>query len=175
MSNPTESANARYTTQYFPQHVALLTVGKNIMPIGHWTVISKDPFRLLLAMEMGNHSYTLLQKYREAAFHFMPWNERYKVARAGFISGRDFDKAEELGFELLTAKKLQNTRLVAGADGIFEMVVFKELDGLSREFAIYVFDIIATHGKYRPVDRQPILYLSLKDFATLSETWKYQK
>jgi hypothetical protein len=55
------------------------------------------------------------------------------------------------------------------------MVVFKELDGLSWEFAIYVFDIIATHGKYRPVDRQPILFLSLKDFATLSETWKYQK
>ncbi|MGB2911608.1 MAG: hypothetical protein WBB55_13575 [Anaerolineales bacterium] len=55
------------------------------------------------------------------------------------------------------------------------MVVFKELDGLSREFAIYVFDIIATHGKYRPADRQPIMYLSLKDFATLSETWKYQK
>jgi len=55
MSNPPESANAPYTTQYFPQHIALLTVGENIMPIGHWTVISKDPFRLLLAMEMGNH------------------------------------------------------------------------------------------------------------------------
>ncbi len=63
-----------------------------MMPVGHWTVISKDPFRLLLAMEMGNHSYTLLQKYREAAFHFMPWKERYKVARAGFISGRDFNR-----------------------------------------------------------------------------------
>ncbi|MGB2911609.1 MAG: hypothetical protein WBB55_13580 [Anaerolineales bacterium] len=95
MSNPPESANAPYTTQYFPQHIALLTVGENIMPIGHWTVLSKDPFRLLLAMEMGNHSFTLLQKYREAAFHFMPWKERYKVARAGFISGRDFDKAQE--------------------------------------------------------------------------------
>jgi hypothetical protein len=69
---------------------------------------------------------------------------------------------------------LQNTKLVAGADGIFEMVLFKELDGLSREFAIYVFDIIATHWKFRPADRQPIMYLSLKDFATLNETWKYQ-
>ena len=60
MSYPPESANAPYTTQYFPQHIALLTVGENIMPIGHWTVISKDPLRLLLAIEMGNHSYTLL-------------------------------------------------------------------------------------------------------------------
>ena len=80
-----------------------------------------------------------------------------------------------MGFELLPAKKLQHTKLVTGADGIFEMVVFQELDGQSREFAIYVFDIIVTHGKYRPADRQPILYLSLKDFATLNETWKYQK
>jgi len=175
MPNSPESANAPYTTQYFPQHIGLLTVGKNIMPIGHWTVISKDPFRLLLAMEMGNHSYTLLQKYREAAFHFMPWYERYKVARAGFISGRDFNKGKELGFELLPAEKLQHTKLVAGADGIFEMLVFKELDGLSREFAIYVFDIIATHGKFRPEDRQPIMYLSLKDCATLRQTWKYPR
>jgi len=80
-----------------------------------------------------------------------------------------------LGFKLLPTKKLQYTKLVDGADGIFEMVMYKELDGLSREFAIYVFDIIVTHGKYRSVDRQPIMYLSLKDFATLSETWKYQK
>jgi hypothetical protein len=49
-------------------------------------------------MEKGNHSYALLQNYQEAAFHFMPWNERYKVARAGFISGRDFNTAKELGF-----------------------------------------------------------------------------
>ena len=68
------------------------------MPVGHWTVISRDLFRLLLAMEMGNHTYALLQNYQEAAFHFMPWNERYKVARDGFISRRDFNKAKELGF-----------------------------------------------------------------------------
>lgn len=171
----TPNQNAPYTAQYFPQHVALLSVGENMMPIGHWTVISKDPFRLLLAMEMGNHSYTLLQNYQEAAFNFMPWSERFKVARAGWISGRDTDKAKELGFMLKPAEKLQHTKLVEGADVSFEMLVYKQLPDLSREFAIYVFDIVATHGKTKPPNRQPILYLSLKDFSTYGEMWKYQK
>ena len=175
MLNTEYNQNAPYTAQYFPQHVALLTVGDNMMPIGHWTVISKDPFRLLLAMEMGNYSYELLKKYNEAAFNFMPWSDRFKVARAGFISGRDMEKAQELGLSLLPAEKLEHTRLVDGAEVTYEMVVYKKLDGLSREFAIYVFDIVATHGKTKPVRRQPILYLSLKDFTTYGEMWKYEK
>lgn len=175
MPEADKNQNAPYTAQYFPQHVALLTVGNNMMPIGHWTVISKDPFRLLLAMEMGNYSYELLKKYNEAAFNLMPWSERYKVVRAGFISGRDMDKAEELGFSFIPADKLEHTQLVDGADVTYEMVVYKQLEGLSREFAIYVFDIIATHGKIKPASRQPILYLSLKDFTTYGEMWKYEK
>ena len=175
MQNTLNNQNAPYTTQYFPQNVALLTVGDNMMPIGHWTVISKDPFRVLLAMEMGNYTYELLKKYSEGALHFMPWSERARVARAGWISGRDTNKADELGFSLHPAEKLQHTQLVEGADVVYEMVVYKQLEGLSREFAIYVFDIIATHGKIKPAKRQPILYLSLKDFTTLGEMWKYNK
>lgn len=174
MTNTGDLTNASYSTQYFPQHVALLTVGENLMPIGHWTVISKDPFRLLLAMEMGNYSFELLKKYGEAGFHFFPWKDRFKVARAGYISGRDYNKAQELGFTLLPAAKLEHTRLVEGADAAFEMVVFRQLEGLSREFAIYVFDIVATHGSVKPVDHQPILYQSLKDFTTTGEMWRYQ-
>ena len=175
MTDTINQNNAPYTTQYFPQHVALLTVGENFMPIGHWTVISKDPFRLLLAMEMGNHSYDLIKKFGEAGFHFFSWKDRYKVTRAGYISGRDFNKAQELGFTLVPAKKLEHTKLVEGADGVFEMVVNRQIDDISREFAIYVFDIVATHGKVKPVNRQPILYQSLKDFTTTGESWRYQK
>jgi len=43
------------------------------MPIAHWMVISKEPFRFLIAMQLGNHSLTLLHKFQEAAIHFMPW------------------------------------------------------------------------------------------------------
>jgi hypothetical protein len=51
-------------------------------------------------------------------------------------------------------------------------VVNQELTGLSAEFAIFVLDVIAAHGKIRPNQREPIFFLSLKDFATMGEKWK---
>jgi hypothetical protein len=82
------------------------------------------------------------------------------------------NKAETLGFRLLPAEKLAHTSLIEGADTIFELKVHSELAGISREFAPYVMDVVAIHGARH---RDPILFLSRKDFATLGERWKYQK
>ena len=168
--------NAPFDAKYFPLHLALLSVGENIMPIGNWTVISKDPFRFLLAISVGNHSLTLLKKHKEAALHFMPWHERERVVRAGHLSGRNVNKAEMLGFRLYPAQSLKHTRLVEGADSIFELTLHVELLGnLSREFALFVMNVVAVHGGLRPDQRLPILYLSQEDFATLGERWTYEK
>jgi flavin reductase (DIM6/NTAB) family NADH-FMN oxidoreductase RutF len=167
---PTAPFNARF----FPQHVLLLTVQENMIPMGYWTVISKEPFRFLICMQLGNHSLELLRRYREAALHFMPWEMRQQVVRAGYISGREGPKADRLNFTLKPAEKLQYTQLVAGADAIYETVVHSELDGLSTEFALFVLDVVATHGAISPQRREPILYLSHKDFATLGERWRYR-
>jgi len=166
---------ARFDTRFFPQHILLLTTGENLMPMGYWMVISKDPFRFLICMGVGNHSLLLLKKYKEAALHFMPWSQREQVVRAGYLSGRDVKKAEVLGFNLLPAEKLQHTRLVEGADSVFETVVYRELPNLSREFMPFVLDVVAVHGESRLEDQQPILYLSQESFATLGESWEYIK
>lgn len=166
---------APYAATYFPLHIALLSVGENVMPMGNWMVISKNPFRFLIAMEAGNHSLILLKKFKEAALHFMPWSERERVIRAGYLSGRDVNKAELLDFELKPAEVLEHTRLVEGAEHVFEMVVLQELKGLSREFVPFVMDVVAVHGEARMLERQPILFLSDKDFATLGEGWRYQR
>ena len=166
---------AKFDTRFFPQHLLLLTVGENLMPMGYWTVISKDPFRFLICMGVGNHSLLLLKKYKEAALHFMPWSRREQVARAGYLSGREVKKAEVLGFNLLPAEKLQHTRLVEGADCVFETVVFMELFNISREFAPFVLDVVAVHGDVSLAQRQPILYLSQESFSTLGESWEYTK
>ena len=129
---------AKFDTRFFPQHLLLLSVGENLMPMGYWTVVSKDPFRFLICMGVGNHSLLLLKKYKEAALHFMPWICREQVARAGYLSGREVKKAEALGLNLLPAEKLQHTRLVDGADCVFETVVFMELFNLSRVRAFRV-------------------------------------
>ena len=166
---------APFNTAFFPQQVILVTVGENMLPMGYWTVISKQPFRFLICMGVGNHSLMLLKKYKEAAIHFMPWGERQRVVIAGYMSGRDVNKAEALGFSLRPAEKLQHTRIVDGAEAIFETVVFMELMNISREFAPFVLDVVHVHGNLEPTERQPIFYLSQEDFGTLGERWHYEK
>jgi flavin reductase (DIM6/NTAB) family NADH-FMN oxidoreductase RutF len=173
---PSPPATAPFNTLFFPQQIALVTVGENMLPMGYWTVISKEPFRVLLMMGVGNHSLTLLKKYKEAALNFMPWSERERVARAGHISGRDVNKAQALGFELLPAQKLQHTRLVAGAEGAMELVVQRELPpNTSREFILFMLDVVAVRGELGPEQRHPIFYLGNESFATLGERWEYTK
>jgi flavin reductase (DIM6/NTAB) family NADH-FMN oxidoreductase RutF len=165
--------NAPFNTAFFPQQVILVSTGDNILPMGYWTVISKDPFRFLICMGVGNYSLGLLKKYKEAALHFMPWSDRERVIRAGHLSGRDINKAQALGFSLVPAERLKVTKLVEGAECIFETVVHMELMNLSREFAVFSMDVIAAHGQLKPENRQPILFLSQDDFATLGERWSY--
>ena len=105
----------------------------------------------------------------------MPWSERQRVVDAGHISGRDGDKAAKLGFDLYPAEQLKQTRLVRGAGATYELVLNRELMRLSREFAIFVMDVVAAHDEFNPTDHQPILFLSLDDFATLGQRWEHKK
>jgi len=161
-----------FADKFFPLHLLLVSVGDNMLPMEYWTLVSKDPFRFIISMGVGNHSLSLIRKYQEAAIHFMPWQEREKVARAGWVSGRDVNKADYLGFSQRPADKLKHTLLIEGADTIFETIVHQELKGISREFAPFVLDVVAVHGK---AHKNPILFLSRKDFATLGEEWKYRR
>jgi flavin reductase (DIM6/NTAB) family NADH-FMN oxidoreductase RutF len=170
---PTETIP--YNTHYFPLHLAFLTVGENMMPIAHWMVISKEPFRFLIAMQLGNHSLTLLRKYQEAAIHFMSWRERERVVRAGYMSGDFTNKAERLGYNLLPADKLQHTKLVEGADIVFETIVLKELPGISHEFAPFVLNVVVVHGQVEATERQPILFMKEYEFATTGEGWRFHR
>jgi flavin reductase (DIM6/NTAB) family NADH-FMN oxidoreductase RutF len=163
-----------FDASFFPQQVLLLCVAENMMPMGYWTVISKEPFRFLICMQLGNYTLELLREYQEAALHFMPWSDRERVAKAGHLSGRDGPKAPRLGYDMLPAQKLAHTKLVEGADLVYECKVLQELDELSHEFALFVLDVIAASGNISPLRRDPILYLSQKDFARLGERYKYR-
>ena len=175
MTSQPNKQSVPYNTQYFPLHLAFLSVGENLMPIAHWMVISKDPFRFLIAMQLGNHSLALLRKHQEAAIHFMPWSDRERVVRAGYMSGGFTNKAERLGYTLVAAEILQATRLIEGADAIFETVVFQELKGISHEFAPFVLDVVAFHGEVDAAERQPILFAKEYHFATTDEQWRFQR
>jgi flavin reductase (DIM6/NTAB) family NADH-FMN oxidoreductase RutF len=174
MFNEPTQPSAPFNTKFFPQQVILLSVGENMMPMGYWTVISKEPFRFLICMQLGNYTLQLLREYGEAAIHFMPWGNRELVAKAGHLSGRDGPKAPRLGFDLVPPQKLSHTKLVEGADLVYECLVLQELEGFSREFALFILDVIATSGNVNPIRRDPILYLSQKDFARMGEKYRYR-
>jgi len=126
-------------------------------------------------MGVGNHSLLLLKKYKEAALHFMPWSEREKVVRAGYLSGRDVNKAQVLGFNLVPADELQHTKLVEGADYVFETAVYREMLNVSREFTPFMLDVVKVHGSPNLAGREPILFMSEDYFATLGERWEYRR
>lgn len=163
-----------YYSGFYPMQLALLTVADNLMPLAWWTPISKAPFRLLIAIDQKNHSLNLLRAHREAVLNFMPWAERERVVRAGYLSGRRVRKAERLGFRLKSAAKLQTTGVVEGAAVAFELVVVAELEGLSGDHAPFVFEVVYVHRRLRRVKREPILFLGYRNFATLGEGWSFK-
>lgn len=166
---------APFTSHFFPLHLSLITIGDNLFPLGYWTIISKEPFRFLISMGVGNYSLQLLKKYKEAAIHFMPWGERDRVVQAGYLSGRDVNKAQALGFELIPAAVLQHTKIIQGADSVFETTVHMELMNLSREFLPFVLNVVHVHSHGDPMEHQPILFYSQEEFATTGDRWTYEK
>ena len=166
---------APFTAKFFPQQILVLSCQENFLPMGYWTVISKEPFRFLICMQVGNHTLKLLRETKEAGLHFFPWDARQWIVEAGHISGADKNKAAQLGQTLFPAEKLSQTKLIEGADVIFECIVAEELENLSGTFALFVLDVLHVHGNKPPARRKPVFYQSVKDFATIGETWKSPK
>jgi flavin reductase (DIM6/NTAB) family NADH-FMN oxidoreductase RutF len=163
-----------YYSGFYPMHLALLTVADNLMPMAWWTPISKEPFRLLLAMDQKNYTLRLLRAHHEAVLNFLPWSERERVVRAGYLSGRKVKKAARLGFHLLPAQQLTQTGVVDGASTAFELTVRTELEGLSGDHVPFVCDVVHVHRRQRPATGEPLLFLGYRDFATLGERWRFK-
>ena len=75
----------------------------------------------------------------------------------------------------MAAEKLQTTRLIEGADAVFETKEFQEVPGISHEFAPFVLDVIAFHGKVDTAERQPILFMKKYHFDTTDEQWRFRR
>lgn len=170
------ASGAPYSQTIHPLHLAVLTCGENLMPLGYWTLVSKQPFRLLLSISKGNFTYSLIRKLDEAALNFVPWSEREWVVRAGYLSGRDVPKAKKLGVRWRPAEQLAHTQLLAAAENAFELKLYKEVEGISNDHGVFVLDVVAVHESLAPENRQPILFLGGQSFATLSEVrWKFKR
>jgi flavin reductase (DIM6/NTAB) family NADH-FMN oxidoreductase RutF len=169
-------SNVSYSSGCFPLHLALLSCGANFHPLGYWTVVGKEPFRFLISVGLGNHTLKLLREHNEAALHFFPWHAREWVVRAGYISGRDVNKAQRLKVNLLAAEKLNTTRLVEGYDNAYECRVLTELKGISADHAQFVLEVVAAHENVPAEKREPILFFSQQNFINLrGERWTFRR
>jgi flavin reductase (DIM6/NTAB) family NADH-FMN oxidoreductase RutF len=164
-----------YYSGFYPMHLALLTVTSNLMPMAWWTPVSKEPFRLLIAMDRKNHTLSLLREHREAVLNLLPWTERERVVRAGYLTGRKVKKAERLGFHLTPAQQLKHTGVMEGMIyAAFELVVVSELQEPAGDHVPFVCDVVHVHRRRRPALGAPILFLGYRDFATLGERWRFR-
>jgi flavin reductase (DIM6/NTAB) family NADH-FMN oxidoreductase RutF len=162
----------KYRSLFYPMQLALLAVGENFFPMAWWTPVSKRPFRLLLAVDRKNYSLELLRKLGEAALCFLPWEERAWVVRAGYLTGRKGSKAARLGVELRPARKLEHTRVPAKALAVFELKTQEwPTDG---DHALFLGEVVHAEGSPE-ARRRPILFLGLRNFATLGETWRFRR
>jgi len=163
-----------YYSGFYPMHLGLLTVGDNLMPIAWWTPVSKEPFRFLLAMDRRNYSLELLRELGEAALHFLPFAERERVVRAGYLSGRRIRKAERLGFRLEPARVLARTRIVAEVAPIFELRTVAEIAEPPGDHVPFIGEVVAIHRGNRPATGEPLLFLGYRDFATLGPRARFR-
>jgi flavin reductase (DIM6/NTAB) family NADH-FMN oxidoreductase RutF len=163
-----------YYSGFYPMHLTLLTVTSNLMPMVWWTPISKEPFRLLIAVDRKNHSLNLLREHREGALNFLPWTERERVVRAGYLTGRKVKKAERLGFRLTPAQQLKHTGIIEGIYAAFELVVVAEVEEPAGDHVPFMCDVVHVHRRRRPATGEPILFLGYRDFATLGERWSFK-
>jgi flavin reductase (DIM6/NTAB) family NADH-FMN oxidoreductase RutF len=163
-----------YYSGFYPMHLALLTVANNLMPMAWWTPISKEPFRFLIAMDRKNYTLSLLREHREAVLNFLPWTERERVVRAGYLTGRKVKKAERLGVIFTPAVQLKHTGVVEGIYAAFELVVVAELAEPAGDHVPFICDVVHVHRKRRPAMGEPMLFLGYRDFATLGERWRFR-
>jgi hypothetical protein len=48
-------------------------------------------------VEAKNQTLNLLRQHPEAVLNFLPWSERGRVVRAGYLTGRKIKRAQRLG------------------------------------------------------------------------------
>lgn len=165
-----------YSTGCFPLQLAVLSCGENFHPLGYWTVVSKQPFRFLVCIGLGNHTLQLLREHNEAALHFFPWSAREWVVRSGYISGRDVNKAKRFNINLAAAEKLKATKLIEGYENAYECRVSTELQKISADHAQFVLEAVAAHENVAAEKRDPILFFSQKNFSNLrGERWMFSR
>lgn len=145
MNDLTIGQAQRMTT---PAPFALLTsvdeAGKtNMMAVSWWTYLSNRPPKIGACLSNKGYSGGNIRANGEFALCIVSEELRDAALSCGRCSGRDTDKAEQFGIELMDAKTV-SPKVVAASKVVYECKLSDTL--VVGDHTFFVADIIAAYG-----------------------------
>lgn len=91
---------------FFPQAVAVIGVGKNIMPAAWHSPISAEPPLYGVLVSPKRYTFELLQKEDGFTVNFLEHIHAAMIAKTGSTSGRDIDKCVQFDIKNVPGEKV---------------------------------------------------------------------
>lgn len=157
----------------FPQSVAIVGAGRNLMPAAWHTPLSADPPLYGVSVSPKRYTYDLLA--REAGFtvNFLMHEEAGLIAKLGSTSGREIDKLERFGLAAERAVRV-NGMILQACYGAFECEKFDVHECgdhflvVGRILAIHVArEVLSGHEVIDPRKVRPALYFGKDRYVTI--------
>jgi flavin reductase (DIM6/NTAB) family NADH-FMN oxidoreductase RutF len=103
----------------FPQTVAVIGVGKNLMPAAWHTPISAKPPLYGVLISPKRHTFELLPECNGFTVNFLMHDQANLIAELGSTSGRDIEKINHFKIATRNAEKVDSV-IMAASYGAYE-------------------------------------------------------
>ncbi|UCF69902.1 MAG: flavin reductase family protein [candidate division WOR-3 bacterium] len=107
----------------FPQSVAIIGVGRNLMPVAWHTPISSKPPLYGALISPKRHTYELLLQENGFTVNFLTHDHANTIAKLGSTSGREIDKIRDLKIPVHRAPQV-NGMIMSDSYGAYECQKF---------------------------------------------------
>jgi flavin reductase (DIM6/NTAB) family NADH-FMN oxidoreductase RutF len=97
---------------FFPQTVAVIGVGKNVMPAAWHTPISAQPPLFGVLVSPKRYTYSLLNREQGFTVNFLEHSKASLIAQIGSTSGRDTEKLMEFNINTAPADSVSGVILL---------------------------------------------------------------
>lgn len=140
----------------YPESVILITTADgrgrtNIMSVGWYTIVSSDPWMILVGIDTAAYTYTLIRKTRAFNVAFPDETMARAVLHAGTVHGYQRNKLKETGLITQPALKI-DAPLIAEAVANFECRLVKILQ--PGDCPLFIGQIVAAHIRRKPGARR---------------------
>lgn len=149
-----------------PRLTALLTSGRNIMPLSWHMPISKSPLKYAVAVREENYSHKLIKESREFGINFLDISYQNAFEKSGRLHGGYVDKYKECG---LTPKKglTMQSHLIEEAYMMYECSVHDVIS--YGDHTVFIGDVNFILNK-ETTQTNATLFLGKGYYETLSGT-----